>query len=969
MNLDRIEQQAGHLPAYQIADSVNEALMESANLVITAPPGAGKSTLLPLTILRGMSDQALEGFIHDHLKSQGKILMLEPRRLAARQIAERMAQILGEPVGKTIGYRVRFESKVSDDTRIEVLTEGILTRMLVNDATLEGVSCLIFDEFHERSINSDLALALARQTQEIIRPDLKLIIMSATIDASIICQALQAPLIESKGRMFPIETIYADHDIDRYQVAQEMAATICQAFRNQEGDILAFLPGQGEIMKCEELLRSALSSTEIYPLYGNLSPEKQRLAIAPSKPDERKIVLATPIAETSLTIEGVRIVVDSGLCRKLVYDARTGLSHLETVRISQDMATQRRGRAGRITSGVCYRLWTQTSEHLMPEQRLPEILDADLSSMVLDIAAFGENKPELLPWLTLPPKGNLVLAQQLLMSLNALTPDHDAHALSGSITAEGSRMAQLPCHPRIAKMMISSDSPASQALACDIAALLEEKDPMGENEDSDMTLRLSILRSARCKKNLGRWNRIAQIAQEYRKMLRIKEDNEPIDAEEVGHSAAFCGSITAEGSRMAQLPCHPRIAKMMISSDSPASQALACDIAALLEEKDPMGENEDSDMTLRLSILRSARCKKNLGRWARIAQIAQEYRKMLRIREDNEPIDAEEVGHLIALAYPERIAHATDHAGNFKMSNGNTIFIDPCDSMAANEWLAIASLNLSSTSSSNSGQGRKGRVFLSAPVNWKNLPAQTCENISWDSKALAVKMQQETRIGALVIDSKPIQNASRETVSNIICEAARKDGLSMFDWNESVHRLQQRVAQVAEWHPELEIPDLSTEHLLTTARAWLPFYLEEGGKMKTSVTELKKLNLCEILWNILPYELQQEIDRLAPTHIRVPSGSNIRIDYRLGAEAPVLSVRLQECFGMTSTPTVDAGRQPLLLELLSPGFKPVQLTQDLASFWQGTYFEVRKELKRRYPKHFWPENPLESQAVRGVKRW
>ena len=852
MNYDRIQQQAGHLPAFQIADAINSTLKESANLVVTAPPGAGKSTVLPLTLLEATP--------------QGRILMLEPRRLAARQIAERMASILGEPVGKTVGYRVRFENKVSSETRIEVLTEGILTRMLIHDATLEGVSAVIFDEFHERSINSDLALALTRQAQEIIRPDLKIIIMSATIDASAICEALQAPLIESEGRMFPVETVYSETDIARYDTYKEVAATILKAADKHDGDILAFLPGQSEILKCKEILDASLSRAsaeltvpQVYPLYGNLPPEKQRLAIAPSCEGGRKIVLATPIAETSLTIEGVRIVVDSGLCRKLVYDARTGLSHLETVTISKDMATQRKGRAGRVAEGICYRLWTQTSEHLMPEQRLPEILDADLSSMVLDIAAFGENKPELLPWLTLPPKGNLVLAQQLLMSLNALTPDHDAHALSGSITAEGSRMAQLPCHPRIAKMMISSDSPASQALACDIAALLEEKDPMSENEDSDMTLRLSILRSARCKKNLGRWNRIAQIAQEYRKMLRI--------------------------------------------------------------------------------------------------------------REDNEPIDAEEVGHLIALAYPERIAHATDHAGNFKMSNGNTIFIDPCDSMAANEWLAIASLNLASTSSSNSGQGRKGRVFLSAPVNWKNLPAQTCENISWDSKALAVKMQQETRIGALIIDSKPIQNASRETVSDIICEAARKDGLSMFDWNESVHRLQLRVAQVAEWHPELEIPDLSTEHLLTTARAWLPFYLEEGGKMKTSVTELKKLNLCEILWNILPYNLQQEIDRLAPTHIRVPSGSNIRIDYRLGAEAPVLSVRLQECFGMTSTPTVDAGRQPLLLELLSPGFKPVQLTQDLASFWQGTYFEVRKELKRRYPKHFWPENPLESQAVRGVKRW
>lgn len=568
MNYDRIKQQAGHLPAFQIADAINSTLKESANLVVTAPPGAGKSTVLPLTLLGATP--------------QGKILMLEPRRLAARQIAERMASILDEPVGKTVGYRVRFENKVSSETRIEVLTEGILTRMLIHDATLEGVSAVIFDEFHERSINSDLALALTRQAQEIIRPDLKIIIMSATIDASAICEALQAPLIESEGRMFPVETIYSETDIARYDIYKEVAATILKAADKHEGDILAFLPGQSEILKCKEILDASLSRaaaassasaslsaasssaaelsvTQVYPLYGNLPPEKQRLAIAPSKEGERKIVLATPIAETSLTIEGVRIVVDSGLCRKLVYDARTGLSHLETVTISKDMATQRKGRAGRVAEGICYRLWTQTSEHLMEDQRRPEIEEADLTSMVLDIAAFGENNPQSLLWLTPPSSSNLLNAKELLLSLEAIETD---------------------------------------------------------------------------------------------------------------------GSITPLGRKMATLPCHPRIAKMMMSSESSALKALACDVAALLEEKDPMSDSEDSDMALRLSILRSQRQKNSLGRWARIAQIAQEYRRMLKVKEDNEPVDAEEVGRLIALAYPERIAMAIDNIGHFRMSNGKTIFID-----------------------------------------------------------------------------------------------------------------------------------------------------------------------------------------------------------------------------------------------------------------------------------------------------
>ena len=847
MNTDRLFSQTKHLPAYQIADSVNQKLAESSNLVITAPPGAGKSTLLPLTILNGC---------------KGKILMLEPRRLAARQIAERMASILGESVGKTVGYRIRFENKTSADTRIEVLTEGILTRMLVNDPTLDGVSIIIFDEFHERSINSDLALALARQAQEIIRPDLKLVIMSATIDTTSICQTLQAPLIESQGKIFPVETVYASEDINVCDMTQEMVATIAKAHHDHPGDILAFLPGQGEILKCEKLLNAMIdkacesstdnmwAATTIYPLYGNLSPEKQRSAIAPSLEGRRKIVLATPIAETSLTIEGVRIVIDSGLCRKLVYDNRTGLSQLKTVRISKDMATQRKGRAGRVAEGICYRLWTQTSEHLMENQRCPEIEDADLSSMVLDIAAFGENKPECLPWFTLPPTANLLSAKNLLVSLKAIRED-------GNITALGKKMASLPCHPRIARMMLNRNS---VALACDIAALLEEKDPMSESSDTDIALRISILRSLRRKSNPGKWNRIAQIAQEYRRMLRIKEDN---------------------------------------------------------------GE-----------------------------------------------VDAEEVGNLIAQAYPERIAMAADNIGNFRMANGNMVFIDKSDPMSAEKWIAIASLNSAgrNVSASSSDAGSKGKVFLCAPVAVRDLPFTEVENISWDSKAGMVKMQMEHRIGKLVIDSKPIQDADKQRLIDIICNAARKDGLSMFDWNENVQRLQRRVAKVSEWHPELEIPDFSTEKLLSAAADWLPFYLEDAGRVMTSISEMKKINLEEALWALIPYNMQQEIERLAPTHLRVPSGSNIRIDYRQGAEAPILSVRLQECFGMTETPTVNDGKQPLLMELLSPGFKPVQLTQDLHSFWEGTYFEVRKELKRRYPKHFWPDNPLESEAVRGVKK-
>ena len=881
-----ITRQWASLPASQIAVGVNEALHTNSSLVVTAPPGAGKSTLLPLTILSSLGEGE-------------KILMLEPRRLAARQIAERMAQMLGEQVGETVGYRVRFESRVSKRTRIEVLTEGILTRMIVDDATLDGVSVVIFDEFHERSINSDLALALTRQAQQIIRPDLKVVIMSATIDASNICAALQAPLIESEGRMFPVELHYADEDTDPRDIAAAAASTTIEAYKRHEGDILVFLPGQAEIERCFELLSNSHNLTTspshhnttnpttspshlittstshhltIHPLYGNLSPEDQRRAIAPSAPGERKIVIATPIAETSITIEGVRVVIDAGLCRQVVFDAHTGLSHLETVRISMDMATQRMGRAGRVAEGVCYRLWTKASEHLMAEQRKPEIEEADLAPMVLDTAAFGESDAEALPWLTMPPRAGVFKAKELLTALGAIDEN-------GNITSIGKRMATLPCHPRIARMILATTN-------------LTTSTPQGVH--------------------------LSQVHQQH----------------------------------------------LTTSTSHHNNTSLACDIAALLEEKDPLSETGGTDLTLRLSALRAARRKKQLGKWQRIAKIAAEYRRMAHTDEDNRDPVPTEVGLLVAYAYPERIAHSTNSIGGYRLASGANVQLDAADQQSAHSWLAIASLY--------SAPGTMGRVFLAAPIDPDDLEKEfvkEVDNIAWDTKQGCVVMQREQRIGKLMLSQKPIHDADKERLKGIVCEAMKKDGLTMMAWSEkAVEQVQRRVAQVAAWHPELALPDVSTEYLLSTAADWLPFYLEEGGRVKTSVQELRKLNLADIIWNILPYEAQLEVDRLAPTHIEVPTGSHIRIDYRSGAEAPVLSVRLQECFGMERTPCVDDGRQPLLMELLSPGFKPVQLTQDLASFWQGTYFEVRKELRRRYPKHYWPENPLEAEAVRGVKR-
>lgn len=744
------------LPIEEIVDSVRVALAESACVIVTAAPGAGKSTVLPLRLIDPPTP----------LKGEGKILMLEPRRIAARQVACRMAELLGEPVGETVGYRTRYETKISARTRIEVVTEGILTRKLIKDPTLEGYDIVIFDEFHERNLHSDLGLALTREAQRLIRDDLRILIMSATIDSSVIATALSAPVLHSEGRMFPIETRYT---------TQEIGEVVRQAYNDNEGDILVFLPGEREIRDLCERLSTRYT---VYPLYGQLSPEEQQRAIAPSAPGHRKIVVSTPVAETSVTIEGVRVVIDSGLCRRPVVDTQTGLTRLETVQISQDMADQRRGRAGRVAEGVCYRLWTAGTEQRMAPHRTPEILEADLSGMVLDIAAWGGTVEEL-QWLTMPDHGAVVRAQQLLRTLGAL-------------------------------------------------------------------------------------------------------DNE--------------NRITETGRRMVQIPAHPRLQKMRLMAETDEQKRLAERIIDVLDG----GKG---------------------GRWDET-----DYR----------------VGRLLAAAYPERIARSMGN-GQYRLASGLNARLDEDSLLQPYPWIAVAEMNAAS-----------GRVFRAAALAEEDLQpyTYTTDRVGWDSKASSIVARREWRIGNLCVETRPLTDCTAEQLTDAVVEAAKKDGLSMFDFaDETVVDLQQRVATLQAWHPELELPDFRTESLLADAGAW---YTMSG----TRVGDLKRYPLADALRSLLSYEQQQQLDRLVPTHITVPTGSRIRVEYRTGAELPVLRVRLQECFGLLDTPRVDDGRRPVLMELLSPGFKPVQLTSDLRSFWSGTYFEVRKELRRRYPKHAWPDDPI-----------
>lgn len=816
------------LPVAEALSEIRQKLADSAVLIVNAPAGAGKSTLLPLALYE---EPWLAG---------KKILMLEPRRLAAKTIAWRMASLLGEELGETVGYRIRFERKISERTRIEVLTEGILTRMLQSDSSLEGVGMVIFDEFHERSIHADVALAFCREAQQILRPDLRIMIMSATLDMPQLTDLLNAPAVTSAGRQYPVEIVYTG-DQDEFFIPELTARTILKAVRENAGDLLAFLPGEAEIRKCESILKQELKGFIIYPLYGQLPPSKQAAAISPDKKGRRKIVLATSIAETSLTIEGVSIVVDSGYGRTLRFDPNTALSRLETIRISKDSADQRAGRAGRLGPGVCYRMWSKATHERMADHRTPEILEADLASLALDLAQWGVDDPGRLAWLNPPPKGTLQQAQELLHQLNALE--------NGRITPHGRKIQALPCHPRLAHMLLLAEEQGKLSLAADLAAILEERDPLAKEAGIDINLRIEALRRFR------------------------------------------------------------------------------------------QGKGEK-------------------GRFSHIAKAAASYRQLFHAPEDNGLFDPYDTGLLLAQAYPERIAYARPGTNaRFQMANGRHAVASHKDDLAHESWLSIAHVD---------ARDGMGKIFLASPLNPRDLEplVKEQESITWDTRKGGLIASKDLRIGSIVLLSKPLPSPNMDKVIEAVSEAVKNEGETLLNFSEEVVQLQNRILSLRHWRPGENWPDVGVEYLLKHNKEWLAPYLAHVKKPE----DIKRINLREALLGFLDYDKHAALDRLAPERLVVPSGSAIRLTYSATGEPPVMAVRLQEVFGMAETPKVNEGRTPVVMHLLSPGFKPVQVTSDLRSFWNNAYFEVRKELKRRYPKHAWPDDPWTEKPLRGAKR-
>ncbi|MQT99668.1 ATP-dependent helicase HrpB [Pseudomonas sp. FSL R10-2245] len=832
------------LPIDEVLPALRQALRERHEAVLEAPPGAGKTTRVPLALL---NEPWLAG---------QRIVMLEPRRLAARAAAERLASELGEKVGETVGYRIRLDSKVGPTTRIEVVTEGILTRRLQEDPALEGVGLLIFDEFHERSLDADLALALSLNGRELFRDEqpLKILLMSATLEGERLASLLDdAPVLRSEGRMYPVAMRWGRPFVPGEFIEPRVVQTVLDAIHDESGSVLVFLPGQAEIRRVTQQLADALgqrSDIALCPLHGELDLAAQRAAIEPAPSGTRKVVLATNIAETSLTIDGVRVVIDAGLARVPRFDPGSGMTRLDTQRISRASATQRAGRAGRLEPGVCYRLWSEDQHAQLSAYGSAEILQADLAGLALQLARWGVT-PEQLTWLDVPPAASYAQAQQLLERLGALG--------GLKLMPHGEAMAQLPAHPRIAHLLLRGHDLGLAAMACDVAALLGERDIL-RGAGADVHSRLALLsgenRAARG--GQGGVQRARQLARQYQGYLRGK----------------------------------------------PAQ---------------PVADPDHS-------------------RW---------------------------LGALLALAYPDRIAQQRKPGGaEYRLANGRAALFSEVDGLMKQPWLVVADLG------SRQGQ-REERIYLAAEFDPALLDSVLSEQVSvvdqldWDEREGVLRAERQRKVGELVLSREPLTGLDEASRIQALVNLVRRKGLELLPWTPELRQWQARVALLRQLdvsnQGQSEWPDVSDAALLAGLEDWLGPYLGRVSRL----SHFANLDLSSIVHNLLKWPLPQRLDELAPQHIKVPSGSSVRLDY--SEHPPILAVRLQELFGLADTPRIAGGRQVVKLHLLSPARRPVQVTQDLGNFWRSTYAEVKKDLKGRYPKHYWPDDPLVAEATARAK--
>ena len=832
------------LPIDDVLPALRDALAHRHEAVLEAPPGAGKTTRVPLALL------------HEPWLAGQTILMLEPRRLAARAAAERLASELGEKVGETVGYRIRLDSKVGPTTRIEVVTEGILTRRLQDDPALDGVGLLIFDEFHERSLDADLALALSLNGRELFRDEqpLKILLMSATLEGERLASILDdAPILRSEGRMYPVAMRWGRPFVPGEFIEPRVVQTVLDAINDESGSLLVFLPGQAEIRRVNQQLADALGSRSdilLCPLHGELDLAAQRAAIEPASKGLRKVVLATNIAETSLTIDGVRVVIDAGLARVPRFDPGSGMTRLDTQRISRASATQRAGRAGRLEPGVCYRLWSEDQHAQLAAYGSAEILQADLAGLALQLARWGVT-PEQLIWLDVPPSASYAQARQLLERLGALRGE--------KLTPHGEAMAELPAHPRIAHLLIRGQDLGLADMACDVAALLGERDIL-RGAGADVHSRLALLsgESRAARGGQGGVQRAKQLARQYRSNLRGKPTQPVAD------------------------PDHPR--------------------------------------------------------W---------------------------LGALLALAYPDRVAQQRKPGGaEYRLANGRAALFSEVDGLMKQPWLVIADLG------SRQGQ-REERIYLAAEFDPALLDGVLSEQVNvvdqldWDEREGVLRAERQRKVGELVLSREPLTGLDEAARTQALVNLVRRKGLELLPWTPELRQWQARVALLRELEIQAqgqsEWPDVSDTALVAGLEDWLAPYLGRVSRL----SHFANLDLSSIVHNLLKWPLPQRLDEQAPHHIKVPSGSSVRLDY--SEHPPILAVRLQELFGLADTPRIAGGRQVVKLHLLSPARRPVQVTQDLANFWRSTYAEVKKDLKGRYPKHYWPDDPLVAEATARIK--